>query len=512
MGHLCISIAWVEDDAPESPWNELSRIKVPALELQPDSPSRDSLEALEQQTLRIGQDLMRNLLSLQWDILDQQQVEHYCAQFAPEEIAMDGYASQKVACRLGIVHLNRQVCFNRQSDQHIMPGNELLPEHHGTIITRSLQEWACLLPQDLPFATVERLLSWQTQQPEVISKSEVRLIVQRHGATIRAAEAQEVSDLEARADLQGFEVKVLDGQAPRHRAAWPAEISAAVAQALADPNPQPPEGVSTQDWQRVLQARTQEAACWPAERLRCLGPEVQPGQTIAATDDILVRRPAAGQWLTLRVARVATPDGYRYLSGTGSLLLRQLVLLLFFCGGLSGWVTLLGDGAKWLRDFFETRLSAFTHQELLLDWYHLRHKCANFASMICATREAKTALKKTLSASLWKGQVDAALEALEACRPQTKNEKKLQELIDYLRARKPYIVNYDERRRQQQYIGSAHAEKACDLIVAKRQKNRGMHWSEATADALAALKTVMLNQSWDLYWQKHQVLPLATAS
>ncbi|WP_283250057.1 hypothetical protein [Acaryochloris marina] len=43
-------------------------------------------------------------------------------------------------------------------------------------------------------------------------------------------------------------------------------------------------------------------------------------------------------------------------------------------------------------------------------------------------------------------------------------------------------------------MGSAHAEKACDLIVAKRQKNRGMHWSEATADALAAMKTVMLNQ------------------
>jgi hypothetical protein len=36
-----------------------------------------------------------------------------------------------------------------------------------------------------------------------------------------------------------------------------------------------------------------------------------------------------------------------------------------------------------------------------------------------------------------------------------------------------------------------------------------MHWSEQTSDALAALRTLMLNGGWDLYWQKHRVLPLA---
>jgi hypothetical protein len=90
MGHLCISIAWVEDDAHESSWNELTQINVPALELPKDSPSNQTLEALEQQTLSIGQDLMRKLLSIHWDILDQQQVEQYCAQFEPGEIEPHG--------------------------------------------------------------------------------------------------------------------------------------------------------------------------------------------------------------------------------------------------------------------------------------------------------------------------------------------------------------------------------------------------------------------------------------
>ncbi len=51
-------------------------------------------------------------------------------------------------------------------------------------------------------------------------------------------------------------------------------------------------------------------------------------------------------------------------------------------------------------------------------------------------------------------------------------------------------------------------EKANDLIVARRQKNQGMQWSEATSDALAALRTLMLNGSRDRYWQRREVLPL----
>ena len=509
MGQLCISIGWVEDDSPSSPMSEFNRIPVPNLELNAQALSQ-TLDTLEHQTITIGQEVMRYLLCHHWDQLDQQQVDEYSAQFEPDVVERDGYASQKIACRLGILHFQRQVCFNSQTGKHIMPGNDLLPEHNGTIITRALQEWACLFPQDLPFRTVERLLGWQTQQPKVISRGEVSRLVQRHGEMIRAAEAEEAKQLEDQSDLSKFEVNLIDAEAPRHRAAWPVELTTAVEQALADPNPKAPEGVTHQDWQRVLEARAGEAACWPVEKLRRLGPEIQPDQTIAATDDILVRRPQASKWLTIRVARIATATGYRYLSGTGSLVLRQLSLLLFFCAGFKGWVTLLGDGAKWIRNYFDRELSEFTQKELLLDWYHLHRKCADFAGMICSTQQEKKALKSKLNSSLWIGRVGPAVKALEACRPHAKNEQKLQELIDYLKARKPYIVNYNERRLNRQYMGSAHAEKACDLIVAKRQKNKGMHWSEATADALAAMKTVMLNRAWDLYWVDQQILPLAT--
>jgi hypothetical protein len=44
-------------------------------------------------------------------------------------------------------------------------------------------------------------------------------------------------------------------------------------------------------------------------------------------------------------------------------------------------------------------------------------------------------------------------------------------------------------------------------MVARRQKNKGRHWSQDTSDALAALKTLMLNGGWDLYGHSRHVLP-----
>jgi hypothetical protein len=54
--------------------------------------------------------------------------------------------------------------------------------------------------------------------------------------------------------------------------------------------------------------------------------------------------------------------------------------------------------------------------------------------------------------------------------------------------------------------GSANVEKDNDLLVARRQKHKGMYWSLDTSDSLCALKTLMLNHGWELYWQKREVL------
>ncbi len=136
---------------------------------------------------------------------------------------------------------------------------------------------------------------------------------------------------------------------------------------------------------------------------------------------------------------------------------------------------------------------------MLLDWHHLKQKCYDLSSRICRGKVAKARFLRRLYRHLWRGDVPGALAA------------KLDELVGYLQAWQAWIPNYRQRRIERQYVGSGHVEKANDLFVARRLKNRGMQWSEATSDALAALRTLMLNGGWEQYWQQREVLPLLAA-
>ncbi len=109
-------------------------------------------------------------------------------------------------------------------------------------------------------------------------------------------------------------------------------------------------------------------------------------------------------------------------------------------------------------------------------------------------------------------QSPASPRFLERYRHQARDAERLDELIAYLAARRAWIPDYRQRRRQQQYIGSGHVEKANEVLVARRQKRGGMHWSLATSDGLTALRTLLLNGGWERYWAAAEVLPLAEAA
>jgi hypothetical protein len=102
----------------------------------------------------------------------------------------------------------------------------------------------------------------------------------------------------------------------------------------------------------------------------------------------------------------------------------------------------------------------------------------------------------------------AAIRLLDTYRLQARDGEVLDTLIAYLQARQAWIPNYRQRRIDQHSIGSGHVEKANDLIVARRQKGPGMQWSLETSDALAALRTLLLNGGTSRYWQQRQILPL----
>ncbi|HEV2121592.1 MAG TPA: UPF0236 family protein [Chloroflexota bacterium] len=415
-----------------------------------------------------------------------------------------------VASRFGTLTLSRQICAHPQTQTHVIPGNTARPPHHGMIITRGLQEWACLLPQDLPFGSVARLLGWQTHDEDVLSDTTVRSLVRTHGQVIRQAEQAEVAALATRDDLASLELTLVPHEQPRRRAGWPAELNAAVDAALAHEHVCPPDGVSWADWERVVAARRAEASC-PIEKLRHLGPDLERNQILLTVDEVLTRRPEAGHFLELRTARLVTERGARYLSGIGAAFLQHLQLAVLLCLGPPSSLLLIADGARWIRRFFTETLAPVANKTMLLDWHHLKQKCYDLSSRICRGKALRAHLLRRLYRRLWRGDVAGALAVLEADCGAAKNEAKLGELIAYLQARLAWIPNYRQRRIERKYIGSAHVEKANDLIVARRQKNRGMQWSAATSDALAALRTLMLNGGWEQYWQQREVLPLLAA-
>jgi hypothetical protein len=304
-----------------------------------------------------------------------------------------------------------------------------------------------------------------------------------------------------------LDLNLVPHQQPRRRAGWPAALNAAVDAAVASEQVRPPAGVSWADWERVLAARRAEATC-PVEDLRLLGPGLEPNQVLLTVDEVLTRRPEAGHFLELRTARLVPEQGSRYLSGIGAAFLQRLHVAVLLCLGPLSSLLLLADGARWIRSFFTDTLAALADKTMLLDWHHLHQKCLELASRICRSKLAKAQLLRRLYRRLWGGNVAGAIAVLEAERAQAKNAAKLDELVGYLQARAAWIPNYRQRRIERKYIGSAHVEKANDLLVARRQKNRGMQWSAATSDGLAALRTLMLNGGWERYWQQREVFPL----
>lgn len=390
-----------------------------------------------------------------------------------------------------------------------MPGNAVLPPHHGIIITRGLQEWACLLPQDLSFATASRLLGWQPQPTPLLSDTMLRVLVRDHGQQVRQAEAAAAEAVLKRPDLADLTPKLAPPQEARGRAAWPPELTAAVDAALTAGAERPPDGVSVADWERVL-ARHQQEPERTARQVRCLGPQVQPDEVLVAMDEVCTRKDAGGFW-ELRTARVTTTAGTRYVSGTGATFLTVLLALALLCAGRDRRLLVLADGAKWIRAWVVSLHQRWPATRMILDWFHLRKRCSEWASMFCRGRRAKKTLLRTVYRHLWRGEVDAAIACLEASRPEARTTEWLDKLIGYLDARRPFIPDYGDRRRTSQYIGSGQAEKGNDQIVAQRQKGAGMRWSQETSDALAALRTLVLNGDWDAYWC-HRQLPSLLAT
>ena len=477
--------------------------------------SPETIGNLEAETVAIGFDLLRRLFGWRVESWDAHVAAHRRHQHQACQVSFDGKKELTIASLVGRVKIRRQVCECHSCDYEFIPLNQFLPDHdRGILITWGLEELASLLAIHMPYEPAQEVVGRATHDPKALSACQVEEIILAHGQAIRRAESLQAQTLLATEGPPTGKPALVPTTPPRRETAWAEEVIESVQAALeAEAWDEPPEGVSAADWERLAhQVHSRQAAIGEMERLARLGPRLRPHEVLVALDGILVSGRQAGSRIELRVARLATIEGHRYITGVGEAFLTRVVAGIRALAGKERFLVVVADGARWIRDFFTNHLAAFPNKELVLDWYHLTKKCKELLSMITRGRAHRREVLRQLMPLLWEGQVEQALAVLEALRNQARNLTKLDELIAYLDKHQTEIPNYRQRRANCQYNGSTSAEKACDLLVARRQKRKAMHWVEKGADALCALQTLWYNRAWDLYWKPQQVLPLTFAT
>jgi hypothetical protein len=175
----------------------------------------------------------------------------------------------------------------------------------------------------------------------------------------------------------------------------------------------------------------------------------------------------------------------------------------------------LGDGARWIREWFEGL--AVKDKAMLLCWYHLAKKVGQLLSLACRGRQHRREVEEPVLHHLWHGEVDEALRLLREARGQMKKAEALDELVGYLEARRPYLADYAARKDAGLWIASTRVEKFNDQAISARCKHQGMAWTPEGVEALARLQAAKRNGELNHFrrrgelpaWQEPQLLQAA---
>ncbi len=199
-------------------------------------------------------------------------------------------------------------------------------------------------------------------------------------------------------------------------------------------------------------------------------------------------------WTT--VARAQHAGASYTLTAPGvSAVLRLLSALLAASGLLDAPLLFFTDGERSLKDAILDFWAARGRFRIILDWYHLQHKCRELGSLgLAGSIAAKKVHIRALRRLLWYGLVDRAQAYIDALPPEAvRKPEVIEQIRGYIERNRPHIPCYAARKRLGLRCSSNPVEKDNDLVVAQRQKNNGMAWSEDGSHALSTLAAVRRN-------------------
>ena len=195
---------------------------------------------------------------------------------------------------------------------------------------------------------------------------------------------------------------------------------------------------------------------------------------------------------------------YRFAAGSVlEAVLTALAYMLHWSMLSDRQLVIFSDGAKNIKGVVE-KVFAFRPYSLYLDWYHLEKHCYEVLTMALTggleNKERNESIRHQFDKRLFAGNYQDAIAFLERLDPSViKNEKKLEEVKEYIRNKRDYIYVYALRRGLGIINSSNQGEKSNDLIVAQRCKHNGMSWTNTGIRGMRSIRLLTLNQETDWY-------------
>ena len=162
-------------------------------------------------------------------------------------------------------------------------------------------------------------------------------------------------------------------------------------------------------------------------------------------------------------------------------------------------VVCVNDGAPWI--WLIVAMCYAPRCIEILDWWHAVEKLWELAfTLLGQDNQQSRDWAQEQKSLLWAGNLRQIFRGLRLLCPRG------QPLPDKIRLGIGYLFRHRWRMRYREFrkagcpIGSGSVESACKVVMQERMKQAGMRWSRAGAQAMLALRSVLLSERWKEVW------------
>jgi hypothetical protein len=158
----------------------------------------------------------------------------------------------------------------------------------------------------------------------------------------------------------------------------------------------------------------------------------------------------------------------------------------------------VNDGAPWIWLIIAMCYAPCVE---IIDWWHAVEKIWEAANSLSGQGEVHTlAWVQQQKDRLWAGQLRPFLHQVRlACPRRQPLPEKVRALVSYVFHHRRRM-DYSSYRQAGYPVGSGSVESGCKVVVQERMKQAGMRWSQEGAQAMLALRCVLLSDRWDEVW------------